>query len=88
MEITFKKNAIKDINKLPNQEKETISSILFNKLADISSFDEIENIAKIKGNNNYYRIRVGNYRIGLKYENNRIVIMRILHRKEIYRFFP
>jgi len=88
MEISFKKIAIKDINNLPNQDKEEITEILFNDLPEINSIHEINNLVNIKGYKHYYRIRTGNYRIGLKYENNRIVIMRVLHRKEIYRFFP
>ena len=88
MDISFKKIAIRDVNNLPNQNKEEITRILFDKLPKINSIDEINNIVKIKGYNNFYRIRCGNYRIGLKYVDNKIVIIRILHRKEIYRFFP
>jgi mRNA interferase RelE/StbE len=49
---------------------------------------EIKNIKKLTGFEAYYRIRIGNYRIGLEVKENEIIFIRILHRKEIYRFFP
>jgi mRNA interferase RelE/StbE len=36
----------------------------------------------------YYRIRLGDYRVGLKIENNTVCFVRFLHRKDIYRYFP
>jgi mRNA interferase RelE/StbE len=35
-----------------------------------------------------YRIRVGDYRIGIYYDSDEVQLMRFLHRKEIYRKFP
>lgn len=36
----------------------------------------------------YYHIRVGDYWIGLSGGENVLVFARVLHRKEIYRYFP
>lgn len=36
----------------------------------------------------YYRIRVGDYRLGLALEGDTVILVRFLHRKEIYRYFP
>ena len=33
-------------------------------------------------------IRFGDYRAGLKLENDTLYFERILHRKEIYKFYP
>ncbi|MGK7945796.1 MAG: type II toxin-antitoxin system RelE/ParE family toxin, partial [Microcystaceae cyanobacterium] len=33
-------------------------------------------------------IRVGNYRIGFFGENDTITFVRVLHRREFYRYFP
>jgi mRNA-degrading endonuclease RelE of RelBE toxin-antitoxin system len=45
-------------------------------------------IKPLKNAKNAFRIRVGEYRIGLKKEEDVIEVMRVLHRKDIYRFFP
>jgi mRNA interferase RelE/StbE len=49
---------------------------------------EIKGVRKLKGWDDYYRIRVGDYRIGIKLEEECIVFSRFLHRKDIYRYFP
>jgi len=36
----------------------------------------------------YYKIRFGDYRIGIHYDKGVMTLQRILHRKEIYRYFP
>ncbi|MDM8520930.1 type II toxin-antitoxin system RelE/ParE family toxin [Anaerolineales bacterium HSG6] len=45
---------------------------------------------KLVGYQEYYRIRFGSYRVGLRIdsENNMVEFRRVLHRKEIYRKFP
>jgi mRNA interferase RelE/StbE len=49
---------------------------------------EIINLEKIKGDDNYFRIRIKNYRIGLFIDQNTVNIVRCLHRKDMYKFFP
>ena len=49
---------------------------------------EIAGLKKLKGATDYYRIRVGQYRVGLIVSGNEAVFIRILHRKDIYRYFP
>ena len=49
---------------------------------------EIPSLKKMKGKGNYYRIRIGDYRMGLMLEKDTFVIVRVLPRKEIYRYFP
>ncbi|MBP1468695.1 type II toxin-antitoxin system RelE/ParE family toxin [Candidatus Chloroploca sp. M-50] len=36
----------------------------------------------------YYRIRIGDYRLGLFVEDDTITVVRFLHRRDIYRYFP
>jgi mRNA interferase RelE/StbE len=48
----------------------------------------IGNLSKLKGDDTAYRIRVEDYRIGFFWEDDEIVMIRVLHRSEIYRYFP
>jgi len=41
-----------------------------------------------EGRGEYYRLRVGGYRVGLEVEGEAVVFVRYLHRREIYRYFP
>jgi mRNA interferase RelE/StbE len=49
---------------------------------------EIENLRKLRGTEGYYRVRIGQYRLGLIVEGNTIIFVRCLHRKDVYRYFP
>jgi mRNA interferase RelE/StbE len=53
-----------------------------------ASLLEIKNLKRLRGEGHYYRIRLGDYRIGLVIEGNTVVFVRFLHRNEIYRHFP
>ena len=56
------------------------------KASDISS---IKNTKKLSGYSKYYRIRMGDYRLGFeKTEPNTIRFITLMHRKDIYRNFP
>jgi len=43
---------------------------------------------KIEGYEAYYRLRIGDYRLGIKLAGNTLELIRFLHRKDIYRRFP
>lgn len=42
----------------------------------------------MKGAPYHFRIRIGEYRIGVVITGNTIVFERFLHRKDIYKYFP
>lgn len=49
---------------------------------------QISNLKKLQGYDNLYRIRLGNYRLGIEVVDNELIFTKFLHRKDIYRFFP
>jgi len=57
-------------------------------LQSLENFDKISGIKNMKWFPNFYRIRIGEYRIGFKYENNTITLLRVRSRKDIYNIFP
>jgi mRNA interferase RelE/StbE len=42
----------------------------------------------MRGSREYFRIRIGDFRLGLKLEGDTLVFIRFLNRKDIYRYFP
>ena len=52
------------------------------------SLREIAGIKKLQGVKNHYRIRIGDYRIGIIEEGGEVFFIRFLNRKDIYRYFP
>jgi mRNA interferase RelE/StbE len=53
-----------------------------------NSLNELTNLKKLKGEKNYYRLRIADYRIGLTLESDTVVFVRCLARKDIYKYFP
>ncbi len=52
------------------------------------SLAELPNLKKLKGGGNYFRVRVGDYRVGIALENKTVIFVRFLNRKDIYKYFP
>lgn len=90
MRVFFKESFIKDFRKLPGGVKNEIRNICFSIFPKINSLKEftISPLKKLRGFNFYYRIKVGNFRVGFKKSDGEAVFMRVLHRKDIYRYFP
>ena len=78
----------KDISKL--RDRKLILSVrkALQKLEAVRSLSEIPNLKRMEGTVNYFRVRIGDYRMGIYVEGNIIYAARFLHRKEIYRYFP
>lgn len=52
------------------------------------TFQQIPNLKRLEASGKYYRLRVGDYRIGFTFEQGVVTFVRCLNRKEIYRYFP
>jgi mRNA interferase RelE/StbE len=52
------------------------------------SLSDIPNLKKLKGGGNYFRLRVGDYRVGFAVEDDTLIFVRLLNRKDIYKYFP
>ena len=53
-----------------------------------SALTSLPSVTPMVGHPSLYRIRVGDYRIGCRLEGETLVLARVLHRKDIYRYFP
>jgi mRNA interferase RelE/StbE len=52
------------------------------------TFQQVPNLKRLDAKGRYYRIRVGDYRVGFVFEHGAVTFVRCLNRKEIYRYFP
>ncbi len=89
MRILYTKRFSKDLDNIVHDEKLKKQILkLLGELQQISSLKEMRDVRKIQGYEEYYRIRIGDYRLGFKLTNDGVVMLRLLHRKDIYRKFP
>ena len=85
MEIKFRKQFLKDLATIPSGQREQIEHLVFEIIPAEKSEQVFKRASKMKGYAGYYKIRVGDYRIGFYVEENTVEFQRVLHRKEIYR---
>ncbi len=78
----------KDLDKIDDEKlfDDVITFIEF--LYTTSTLSEIPNLKKLKNFKNAFRARIGNYRVGILFEDNIIKLGRIAHRKNFYDIFP
>lgn len=88
MKIEFRKSFEKDLRNIKDYDLLQRVKLVIEELESAVNLQQINNLKMIKTVSNHYRIRVGNYRIGISVNDNVITLVRILHRKEIYRYFP
>jgi mRNA interferase RelE/StbE len=84
----FKESFAKDLRRLREQALLRRIRDAIEVVERAGSLAEVAQIKKLSGAGSYYRIRVGEYRIGLIVEGEAVVFVRVLHRREIYRYFP
>ncbi len=88
MTIDYKASFHGDIKKLKDKEQAARLKEIISEIKAVKNLSEIKNIRKIEGSPNHYRIKTGDYRIGLVLSGDTIMLVRFLNRKEIYRYFP
>ncbi len=88
MKAGFKTSFVKDLRNI--RDKSTLKRIqkTIEHVEHAQSLADVTNLKKLKGGSNYYRVKVGDYRVGIIVEGNEVSFIRCLNRKEIYRYFP
>ncbi len=81
--VVITKQAVADIEKL----EMAIKRQLHKKLVHFSGLDDIKVVARKLHDydGGEYRLRVGNYRVIFDLDKHALVILRVQHRKEVYR---
>ena len=78
----------KDISKLKDKKIILAVKMVLQHIESASSLSDIPHLKKLAGTSNYFRLRISDYRMGIFVINNKVTIVRFLHRREIYRYFP
>ena len=87
MKVEFRSSFAKDLKIVDKALAVRIQRVI-EEIQRVDSLSDIANLKKLRGRGNYYRVRIGDYRIGIALEGDTIEFVRLLNRKEIYRYFP
>jgi mRNA interferase RelE/StbE len=67
--------------------KDEVASII-ERIEHAENISSISKLKKLKTTKSDYRIRIGDYRIGLRLEDDTIIFAAFAHRKDFYKYFP
>ena len=87
--VRHSRTFLKELARLPVGVRNQVEAVAFGKAIKDDPYLG-GRVEKMVGYREYYKIRFGNYRVGLRIDRHLRVIefRRVLHRKDIYRKFP
>lgn len=89
MEVLYRQLFLKDLKKLKNRPiYDKVSKFAFKVLPEAKTLKDISGIKAMTGYSKRYRIRFGDYRVGIELQGDMVDIRRVLHRRDFYRYFP
>ncbi len=88
MRVLYRESFLKDIEALQDSALRKRIQTAIAQVKQATTRKDIRNLKNLKGGDSYFRIRLGHYRLGLVLEEDAVVFIRCLHRKDIYRYFP
>ena len=88
MTAAFLSSFLKDVKKLRESKLRRAVAEAIKDVEAAKSVDLIRSAKRLSGFREYYRIRIGDWRIGLKIEGDTVFFIRCLHRRDVYRYFP
>ncbi|MCB8979236.1 MAG: type II toxin-antitoxin system RelE/ParE family toxin [Ardenticatenaceae bacterium] len=88
MEVFYESSFAKDLKRVKDKQLLKRVRDVLEQVKAAQELGEISNLKKLQGYESYFRIRLGDYRIGIEVEKQTVIFVRILHRKDIYRRFP
>lgn len=89
MRVEYRTAFLKDLKKLKGQPiYDQVYHVVFEVLPEAKSLRDIPDVKHMVGYSRKYRIRLGDYRVGIEYDRQKVEVMRVLHRREFYRYFP
>jgi len=91
MEVMFKKSFPKALKATPKPVQQSVKTVITKLLLAKNLKSSGLDYAKLEGQKkgeHYYRIRIGDWRIGAEYINPKIILITILSRGNMYKKFP
>ncbi len=89
MELEYRASFVRDLGRIRNADVRRRVDRVVQDLEAAASIANVPRAARINSPaGRFYRIRIGNYRLGLALQDGTCILVRCLHRRDIYRRFP
>ncbi len=88
MRTRYESSFEKDLRKI--RDKKLLKKIkeIIEEVRKADTLMDISHLKKIKAYDTFYRIHLKDYRIGIEVIEDEVIFTRILHRRDVYRYFP
>ena len=88
MKVLFEKSFGRDLKKIKDKRLRNQIQEAIDQVKSAASSNDVADLKKMQGFDTYYRIRVGDYRIGIEIAEGQVIFVCCLNRKDVYRYFP
>lgn len=88
MKVAYEAAFLRDLKRVRSKKVRRRVQRVIEEVKKASAPHEILGLTKLCGYETFYRIRVGDYRIGIEIVDDTVIFVRFLHRRDIYRYFP
>ncbi len=88
MRVTYRKSFSRDLRKVKDRAVLDRVRRTIEQVEAAGTLQGVGEIKKLSGTDTFYRIRLGEYRIGVVVEGDVVEFVRCLPRRDLYRFFP
>lgn len=88
MNLAFTKSFARDLRQIREAPILKRLQEVIQEIEAAISIQDLQHLKKLSSESNHYRLRLGEFRLGLVIEADTVTMVRILHRKDIYRYFP
>jgi mRNA interferase RelE/StbE len=88
MTTTFRQSFVRDLKRIKDKVVlERVAALIEQVEAAVSTAD-LSDVKKLAGAGDYYRIRTGDYRLGIAIQGDKVEFIRCLPRRDLYKYFP
>ncbi|MCD6291631.1 MAG: type II toxin-antitoxin system RelE/ParE family toxin [Anaerolineae bacterium] len=88
MQVAYEASFLRDLKRVRSKKIRRQVQQVIDEVKRASNLHEVLGLMKLRGYETFYRIRVGDYRIGVEVLDDTVIFVRFLHRRDIYRYFP
>jgi mRNA interferase RelE/StbE len=87
VKVSFRASFVKDLRALDSKYTHRVQKMI-GAIESANTLRDIPQLKKLQGYSEFFRVRIGAYRLGLALIGGEIILVRCLPRKDIYRQFP
>lgn len=88
MRLEYRASFLRDLRRVRDAEIRRRVSEAIAELEAAPSLSAGAGVERLTAPGHYYRLRIRTYRLGMELEGDTLILRRLLHRREIYRYFP